>query len=153
MEPHCNLLLLNIMHCTPQDAAQQKEDEKAEKLAKAERLKAEEQFKKKAKTINDLLSSPMLLFEAAVHNFNNNQAAGQESFLLNSSILLLNKVKDWVAQAGAAMLGNGPTDAAWNMEEIKLAKSQMVANTRTAWNTHAHAPTPPTPAPFYIDLN
>lgn len=141
------------MHCTPQDAAAQKEVEKAEKIAKADRLKAEEQSKKKAKMIVDMLSSPLLLFEAAVQNFNNNQAAGQESFLLNSSILLLNKVKDWVAEAGAAMLGNGPKDVAWNMEEIKLAKGQMIANTRTAWNTHAHAPTPPTPAPFYIDLS
>ena len=120
------------MHCTPQDAAAQKEVEKAEKIAKADRLKAEEQSKKKAKVIVDMLSSPLLLFEAAVQNFNNNQAAGQDSFLANSSILLLDKVKDWVAEAGAAMLGNGPKDVAWNMEEIKLAKGQMIANTRTA---------------------
>ena len=120
------------MHCTPQDAAAQKEIDKALKIAKAEEAKAQVESKKKAKIIVDMLSSPLLLFEAAVQNFNNNQAAGQESFLLNSSILLLNKVKDWVAQAGAAMLGNGPKDLVWKMDEIKLAKSQMIGNTRTA---------------------
>ena len=65
-------------------------------------------------------------------NYKNDQTGGQDSYVADSSNLLLVKVKDWVAQAGAAMLGNGPMDKVWIMEEIKHAKSQMVANTRTA---------------------
>ena len=132
MEPHCNLLLLNIMHCTPQDAAEAKAQEKALKIRQAAEAKAQEESKKKAKAVVDMLSSPLLLFEAAVINFNNTRAAGQNSYLANSSVMLLDKVKDWIAQAGDAMLGKGPADFVWNMEEIKLAKSQMISNTRTA---------------------
>ena len=120
------------MHCTPQDAAEKKKIEKAEKIAKADAIKAEADAKKKARSVVEQLSSPLLLFEAAVKNYNNDQTGGQDSYLADSSDLLLVKVKDWVAQAGAAMLGNGPVDKVWNMEEIKLAKNQMVANTRTA---------------------
>ena len=120
------------MHCTPQDAAEQKKIDKAQKIAKADAIKAEADAKKKARVVVEMLSSPLLLFEAAVMNYKNDQTGGQDSYVADSSNLLLVKVKDWVAQAGAAMLGNGPMDKVWIMEEIKHAKSQMVANTRTA---------------------
>ena len=120
------------MHCTPQDAVEAKAQEKALKIRQAAEAKAQEESKKKAKAVVDMLSSPLLLFEAAVINFNNTRPAGN-SYLANSSVMLLDKVKDWIAQAGDAMLGKGPADfSTWNMEEIKLAKSQMISNTRTA---------------------
>ena len=94
----------------------------------AETAKKVKASKKNAKQVVDTLANPMLLFEEETRK----QEAKGPSYLLESSTMLISRVKILVATATQSMLGGdgGPID--WDMEEVKLAKNEMVAKMRTS---------------------
>jgi hypothetical protein len=116
------------MRFIPQEAIEQKKREKQQKIEDAAAAKKAQIAKKNAKAIVDTLANPLLLFEEETRK----QEAKGPSYLLESSTMLISRVKILVATATQSMLGGdgGPID--WDMEEVKLAKNEMVAKMRTS---------------------
>jgi hypothetical protein len=115
------------MHFIPQDAIEQKKNDKQQKIDDAEAAKKAMLAKKNAKIVVDSLAGPLLLFEEETRK----QDAKGPSYLLDSATMLLGRVKALVASATQSMLGHGePTE--WDMEEVKLAKNEMVTKMRTS---------------------
>jgi hypothetical protein len=111
----------------PQDAIEQKKLEKQQKLEDDEAAKKAKAAKKNAKIVVDSLTNPLLLFEEETRK----QEAKGPSYLLDSAHMLLARVKVLVASATQSMLG-GDGAIEWDMDEIKLAKSEMIAKMRTS---------------------
>ena len=119
------------MHCIHQDAIAQKALAKQQKADEAAAAKKASTAKKNAKTVVDSLTAPLLLFEEETRKM---EAAGP-SYLLESAKMLLARVKDMVVSATHRMIADpvheNPEDAIeWDMEEVKLAKIEMMTKMR-----------------------
>ena len=113
------------MHCIHQDAIAKKALDKQKKLDNAAATKKASTAKKNAKTVVDSLTAPMLLFEEETRKME----AGGPSYLLESAKMLLARVKTMVSSATNDMLG-GDGGIEWDMEEVKLAKCEMITKMR-----------------------
>ena len=113
------------MHCIHQDAIAQKALDKQKKLDDAATAKKASTAKKNAKTVVDSLTAPMWIFEEETRKME----AGGPSYLLESAKMLLARVKAMVSSATNDMLG-GDGEIAWDMEEVKLAKCEMITKMR-----------------------
>ena len=119
------------MHCIHQDAIAHKVLAKQQKAEEAAAAKKAATAKKHAKTVVDSLTAPLLLFEEETRKM---EAAGP-SYLLESSKMLLARVKDMVVSATHRMiaeplLANAEDEVEWDMEEVKLAKIEMITKIR-----------------------
>lgn len=119
------------MHCIHQDAIVQKALAKQQKADEAAAARKATTAKKNAKTVVDTLSAPLLLFEEETRKL---EAVGP-SYLLESAKMLLARVKDMVVSATHRMIADAvhenPEDAIeWDMEEVKLAKIEMMTKMR-----------------------
>ena len=117
------------MRFIPQDEAEQKKLEKQQMVEDAQTAKKTKASKKNAKQIVDTLTNPMLRFEEETRKL---EEAKGPSYLLDSSTMLLARVKILVATASQSMLGGDGGPIEWDMEEVKLAKNEMVAKMRTS---------------------
>jgi hypothetical protein len=95
------------------------------------RLTTPQQQGKNAKTVVDTLTAPLLLFEEETRKM---EAVGP-SYLLESAKMLLARVKDMVVSATHRMIADpvheNPEDGIeWDMEEVKLAKIEMMTKMR-----------------------
>ena len=119
------------MHCIHQDAIAHKVIAKQQKAEEAAAAKKAATAKKHAKTVVDSLTAPLLLFEEETRKM---EAAGP-SYLLESAKMLLARVKDMVVSATHRMiaeplLANAEDEVEWDMEEVKLAKIEMITKIR-----------------------
>jgi hypothetical protein len=119
------------MHCIHQDAIVQKALAKQQKADDAAAARKATTAKKNAKTVVDTLSAPLLLFEEETRKM---EAVGP-SYLLESAKMLLARVKDMVVSATHRMIADAvhenPEDGIeWDMEEVKLAKIEMMTKMR-----------------------
>ena len=119
------------MHCIHQDAIAHKVLAKQQKAEEAAAAKKAAKHKVLAKTVVDSLTAPLLLFEEETRKM---EAAGP-SYLLESSKMLLARVKDMVVSATHRMIADAvhenPEDAIeWDMEEVKLTKVEMMTKLR-----------------------
>ena len=119
------------MHCIHQDAIAHKVLAKQQKAEEAAAAKKAAKHKVLAKTVVDSLTAPLLLFEEETRKM---EAAGP-SYLLESAKMLLARVKDMVVSATHRMIADpvheNPEDGIeWDMEEVKLAKIEMITKMR-----------------------
>ena len=119
------------MHCIHQDAEiqkaadkQDKLDEKINKAKDKEAAKKINKAKKDAKSAQDQLTGPMLIFEEEIAKLS---SVDESSYLLESATRLLARVKQLVAKATQGVLGEATE---WDMNEVKDAKEEMVTKTR-----------------------
>ena len=119
------------MHCIHQDAEiqkaadkQDKLDEKINKAKDKEAAKKINKAKKDAKSAQDQLTGPMLVFEEEIAKLS---SVDESSYLLESATRLLARVKQLVAKATQGVLGEATE---WDMNEVKDAKEEMVTKTR-----------------------
>ena len=128
------------MHCIHQDAIEKKAEDKKKKK-KQEAVAATKKAliaKKNAKSVVDSLTNPMMLFEEETNKL---ETAGP-SYLLDSAKMLLARVKAMVVSATHHMTGtpeNQEDGIVWDMEEVKLAKVEMITKMR---NLYSHACNP-----------
>jgi hypothetical protein len=116
------------MRFIPQEAIEQKKREKHQKMEDAAAAKKAQTTKKNAKTVVDTLANPLLLFEEETRK---HEAKGP-SYMLDSATLLLSRVKILVDTATQSMLGVDGAPTEFDMEEVKLAKNEMVVKMRTS---------------------
>lgn len=119
------------MHCIHQDAEiqkaadkQDKLDEKINKAKDKEAAKKINKAKKDAKSAQDQLTGPMLVFEEEIAKLS---SVDESSYLLDPATRLLARVKQLVAKATQGVLGEATE---WDMNEVKDAKEEMVTKTR-----------------------
>ena len=119
------------MHCIHQDAIAHKVLAKQQKAEEAAAAKKAAKHKALAKTVVDSLTAPLLLFEEETRKM---EAAGP-SYLLDSAKTLLARVQAMVVSATHRMIADplleNPEDSIeWDMEEVKLAKIEMITKMR-----------------------
>ena len=57
----------------------------------------------------------------------------ENDYKVQSGVLLLERVRKLMTQASGVMIGDMDAhDGVWDMEDIRAAKSEMIAKTRTA---------------------
>ena len=119
------------MHCIHQDAEiqkaadkQDKLDEKINKAKDKEAAKKINKAKKDAKSAQDQLTGPMLVFEEEIAKLS---SVDESSYLLDPATRLLARVKQLVAKATQGVLGEATE---WDMNEVTDAKEEMVTKTR-----------------------
>ena len=119
------------MHCIHQDAEiqkaadkQDKLDEKINKAKDKEAAKKINKAKKDAKSAQDQLTGPMLIFEEEIAKLS---SVDESSYLLDPATRLLARVKQLVAKATQGVLGEATE---WDMNEVTDAKDEMLTKTR-----------------------
>ena len=75
-----------------------------------------------------MLNPSLLLFEQKVTTL---ERTKENDYKVQSCQLLLERVREFITQASDIMLGRTGIKV-WDMEEVRLAKSEMIAKTRTA---------------------
>ena len=117
------------MHCIHQEASEKKAYDKKQKQEATAATKKAMLAKKNAKSVVDSLTSPMMVFKEETNKL---ETLGP-SYLLDSAKMLLARVKAMVVSATHQMTGihqNQEDCIEWDMEEVKLAKIEMITKTR-----------------------
>ena len=119
------------MHCIHQDAIEKKAEDKKKKQEAAATKKKALIEKKAAKSVVDALTCTMMAFEEETNKL---ETVGP-SYLLDSAKMLLARVKDMVVSATHRMIAdplleNQEDGLEWDMEEVKLAKIEMITKMR-----------------------
>ena len=120
------------MHCIHQEASEKKAYDKKQKQEATAATKKVMLAKKNAKSVVDSLTSPMMVFEEETNKL---ETLGP-SYLLDSAKMLLARVKDMVVSATRRMIAdplleNEEDGLELDMEEVKLAKMEMISKMRT----------------------
>ena len=77
-----------------------------------------------------MLNPSLLLFEQKVTTL---ERTKENDYKVQSCQLLLERIRQLMTQASGVMLGHiDAKDNVWDMEDVRAAKSEMIAKTRTA---------------------
>ncbi len=109
------------LYASPQEAkAKQEAAKKSKELAQTQKF---------AKQVLDMLSMPMVSFEAEVCK---KIAAGDvaDEYLTATNEILVNKVKKMITQATASLVSGEPLD--FQLPQVKIVTSEMTNRVRTS---------------------
>lgn len=77
-----------------------------------------------------MLNPSLVTFEQRMKSLEHTK---ENDYKVKSGVLLLERVRKLMTQASGVMLGDMDAhDGVWDMEDIRAAKSEMIAKTRTA---------------------
>ena len=77
-----------------------------------------------------MLNPSLVTFEQKISTLARTE---ENDYKVQSGLLLLERVRKLMTQASGVMLGHMDAhDGVWDMEDVRAAKSEMIAKTRTA---------------------